>query len=103
MLAEGTALILDTETTSLEGEIIELSVIDLAGTTRFDSLVKPAGAFGGTDVHGITELQVASAPSFVGIWPELSHVLGGRKLLAWNAEFDKGMLQKAIIGNTPEQ
>lgn len=40
-LSEKKIAFLDTETTGLEGEAIELSIIDLDGNTLFDSLIQP--------------------------------------------------------------
>jgi DNA polymerase-3 subunit epsilon len=44
------------------------------------------------DVHGITDEQVAAAPTFEAVAKEVAEALHGRVPAAYNAEFDKGFL-----------
>jgi hypothetical protein len=63
----GAAVILDTETTDLPGQTVELAVIDGAtGKKLMDTLVKPTEPIsdGARWVHGITDAMVADARPF---------------------------------------
>jgi DNA polymerase-3 subunit epsilon len=92
-------LVLDTETTGLDNgaEIVQIAIIDAAGETLLDTLVKPVGNIppAASNVHGITAGQVAAAP----IWPELApairRLLRGRDVIIYNAEYDVRMLNQS--------
>ncbi len=87
---ERNPLFLDTETTGLDGQIVEVAVVDLAGNVLLDTLVRPR--WGVEDdaraVHGITDEMLASAPTFETVWAQLREILRGRLVLVYNAAFD---------------
>lgn len=89
-------VILDTETTDLEGEIVEISIIDRTGETLFHSLVKPVHPVPddsiATEIHGITNAELEDAPTWADIRDNVQGILRGREILAFNAEFDLKML-----------
>lgn len=89
---ENNALILDTETTGLDGsaEIIEVSVIDCNGNVLFDTLVKPTAPIPAeaTRIHGITNDMVAEAPTWPEVIRQFEAVVRGRKLVIYNADYD---------------
>lgn len=94
------AVILDTETTGVHkgAEIVQLGVINMKGEVLFDSLIKPVNdplTPESTEIHGITQEMLADAPSFADIWPELEVILQDKPIVAYNAEFDRGMLYRA--------
>jgi hypothetical protein len=91
MLEPGAAVILDTETTDLPGPICELAVIDTTGEVLLDTLVDPGQAIApdATWVHGITDADVSGAPSWTEVLPRLLDATRGRKILAYNADFDR--------------
>lgn len=99
-------VILDTETTglTLRDQIIEISVIDLAGKILLDSLVKPTRNIPAeaASIHGITNEMVHDAPSWTAIYKELREVTVGKTLLIYNAEFDLGMIENTCIANNVE-
>lgn len=97
---EHNALILDTETTGLDSdaEVIELAVIDCAGQSLIDTLVRPARQIpaDATAIHGITDQMVATAPS----WPEvrgqlLELLASGRHLVIYNASYDLRLIRQS--------
>ncbi|WP_103529788.1 3'-5' exonuclease [Streptomyces sp. SM12] len=97
LLAPGCALVVDTETTSLDGAVIELAVVDPAtGERLVDTLIRPPDGVritpGAEAVHGITNGQVADAPTLDKVWHQLRDLADGRVLLAYNADFDRGRL-----------
>jgi DNA polymerase III epsilon subunit-like protein len=90
-----TAAIIDTETTDLEGVVLEVAAIALDGTVLFHSLVNPECRVspGARAVHGISDEELAAAPPLPVVWPRLVEALAGRTLLmSYNAEFDSGIL-----------
>lgn len=88
------AVILDTETTDLDGSIIELAVIDsVTGEILLDTLVHPGDVAispSAQAVHGISMADLAGKPTWDEVLPELLAVTRGKPLLAYNSEFDSG-------------
>lgn len=91
-------LILDTETTGLhDGEIVQIAIINSAGETLLDTLVKPAQAIpdDATRIHGITDDMVKDAP----IWPQITghieSIVSGKELVVYNAVYDRKMMHKS--------
>jgi len=90
-------VVLDTETTDkIEngGEIIQLGIIDKDSNTLMDQLIKPKGKIseGAARVHGITAKDVAKSPTFADIYPQLQEILKDKIVVAYNAEFDRSIL-----------
>ena len=84
-------VILDTETTGLDGsEIVEIAVIARLGKTLLDTLIKPSIPIPAeaAEIHGITDEMVATAPTFSELYPRIVEVLNGKRILIYNAEFD---------------
>jgi hypothetical protein len=95
MLAPGAAVVLDTETTDLPGAVCELAVVDAAsGEVLLDTLVNPAVPISPEAqwVHGLTDADVADAPPWPEVLPLLLEVTRDRNVLAYNAEFDYGVI-----------
>lgn len=90
------ALFLGTETTGLDerAEVVELSVVNAKGEPLIDTLVRPASPipYQVTKVHGITNELVADAPTWWDIHEEVSALLCGRTIIAYNARFDSRMI-----------
>ncbi|WP_411699025.1 exonuclease domain-containing protein [Conyzicola sp.] len=83
-------------------EIGLVRVVDGKVEARFSTLLKPHPQFSGfspmnVSVHGISESDVAGAPDFAAIWPEVSEFIGALPLVAHNASFDTGVL-RALFG-----
>ncbi len=92
--------VLDTETTGFENtdEVIQIGIIDKQGKTVFDSLVKatipvPPEA---TRVHHITDDMLKDAPTFADIYVQLSALVAGQTLVAYNMDFDWRLLNQTI-------
>lgn len=84
-------LILDSETTGLYGEIIELAIIDLEGNVLFNSRFYPKSEIepGASAVHGITREMLEGEPTWPDLWPEIEAILyAARLVLIYNADFD---------------
>ena len=91
----GKYVVLDTETSGLYGEIIELSIVGIDGNVLFDKLLRPKCKIeeGAMAVHGITEAMVADAMTFAEEWTEIHAALADRVLIAYNVGFDKERLE----------
>ncbi|GAA3838821.1 hypothetical protein GCM10022403_083990 [Streptomyces coacervatus] len=98
MLQPGMACVLDTETHDLWGRVMEVAVVDAAsGEILLETLVNPQIPVteGALAVHGISDAMVADAPTWDQVMPDLLRATAGRKILAYNAEYD----QTVIVGD----
>lgn len=96
MLEPGVAVLLDTETTDLFGAVIEIAVIDAhTGATLLDTLVNPGVPIqpGAQAVHGLTDADVADAPGWAEVVPQLLEVTAGRQVLCYNADYDASVVR----------
>ena len=87
--------ILDFETTGLTpgiDRVVEASVvrIDPGGEPRlvFDTLINPNRRMSATDIHGITEEDVADAPRFEDVAADFLEAVSGCVVAAYNVYFD---------------
>ncbi|MCT7957295.1 3'-5' exonuclease [Laspinema palackyanum] len=99
IIAEGNFCILDTETTSLEGEVVEIAIIDSKGNPEIDTLIKPREAISpeAQAVHGITHEMVATAPRLDDIWEEVSRVISSHNnLIVYNSSFDLRRIKQSL-------
>ena len=100
-------LVLDTETTGLGAadQIVEIAIIDQAGAARIHQRVKPSIPIppAAQRIHGISDSDVADAPTFRQIYIKLSVLLAGQIVVAYNMDFDWRLLQQtAAVYNLPE-
>lgn len=90
-LRPGAAVVVDTETTGLDGVVIEIAAVDVTGEVLLNTLVNPGGVpveDGARRVHGIGDAELASAPSWAEVVPTFLAAVNGRRILAYNADFD---------------
>lgn len=105
-LIEEDVVILDTETTGLsvqDNELIEISAALLSGdriVERFDTFVHPTGLIPAeiTKLTGITQADVARAPTAREAVAELAAFVGGRPVVAHNATFDRSFIESVKGG-----
>ncbi|MEU7822941.1 3'-5' exonuclease [Catellatospora sp. NPDC049133] len=96
MLQPGTAVVLDVETTDLDGSVCEIAIIDAAtGSTLLDTLVNPGRPISPEAqwVHGISDQDVADAPTWAQVLPQVLAAIGDRRVLAYNESFDRRMVR----------
>lgn len=90
-----TLRILDTETTGLyrDAEVIEVAILDARGRVLVDTRIKPQESIPAeaTAIHGLTDADIANAPTLPEVWPHIWRALRGTLVLAYNAEFDERM------------
>ncbi|GLX06584.1 3'-5' exonuclease [Microbispora sp. NBRC 16548] len=96
-LRPGVAVVLDTETTGMDGVIIEIAVVDACtGETLLNTLVNPGTVPiepGARAVHGITDAELQDAPTWQEVGPAFLQAVDGRRILAYNAPFDAGAVR----------
>ncbi len=97
-------VILDTETTGLgnRDELVEICVIDLAGDTLFETLLRPSRPIPAKAraIHGITDEMTAGAPTFAEISDQFLAILGltpMRAIASYNIEFDQRLLLQTAL------
>ncbi|MET7713699.1 3'-5' exonuclease [Streptomyces sp. NPDC005407] len=99
-LEDPQVVILDTETTGLDGDarVVDIAVVDVSGTVLLDTLVNPGEPIppDATDIHGITDAMVQGAPSFASILSKLTQALTGRRCLIYNAPYDTARLRHEL-------
>jgi DNA polymerase III epsilon subunit-like protein len=96
MLQPGAAVVLDTETTDLPGAVCEIAVVNAATEeVLLDTLVNPGCPIEpeAYRVHGISDADVARAPHWPVVLPRLLAATVDRQVLAYNAEFDAGVIR----------
>ncbi|EED7773058.1 3'-5' exonuclease [Salmonella enterica subsp. houtenae] len=99
-------LFLDTETTGLgnTAQALEIGLVNSQGETVYHTRLKPTVSIepGAAAVHGISEAELADAPSWPDIATQLQHHIGLRPLVIFNADFDMRILkQTAAAHNDP--
>lgn len=91
------ALIVDTETTgrSATAEIIEVALCTIDGAVIFESFVKPSVSVprAAARIHGLTTEMLTEAPVWDKVWEQIARLLEGRLLIAYNAQFDRRMIE----------
>ena len=94
-------LIIDTETTGLDGsaELVEISIIDTTGATVYDELVMPWGNVppDAARVHGLTKHRLEREGALP--WPEhyaavKEAVLAAKVVRVYNLDFDERIIQQ---------
>jgi DNA polymerase-3 subunit epsilon len=99
-LADYRTIILDTETTGLseDAEIVQIAVVDTQGNTLMNTLVKPTISIprDAESIHGISNAQVASAPTFDLVYRDLYRIVEGRTLLIYNADYDMRLIFQSL-------
>lgn len=95
----GEFVVVDVETTGLdplEHRVVQLALVRVNNgtvTEIFESIFNPEGPVGKTEIHGITQNQVDSAPLFKEKINEISEFIKDRTLVAHNARFDLAFMR----------
>lgn len=89
-------LVLDTETTGLHdyAEICQIAIVDHTGQVLLNQLVKPTLPIPdeAAAIHGITDDLVANQPTWQSVREQVAHLISGRTVVVYNAEFDLRMM-----------
>src|SRR5919107_1653704 len=93
-------VIFDSETTGLSSPVdfVEIAVVGSTGETLFDSLLKPSCRIEprARAVHGHSAKSLSGAPRFLEVYPDLLEVLCRRRVVVFNASYDRRVLGKVI-------
>lgn len=95
----GKFVVLDVETTGLNPEhhrIVELALVTVSDGTAIEAWVSrfnPEGPVGKTEIHGISDEDVANSPLFKDQLSEITKRIQGVTVVAHNARFDLAFLR----------
>ena len=100
LLTSGDFVVFDSETTGLSSPVdfVEVAVVDPAGETLFDSLLQPSCRIEprARAIHGHTAESLSGAPRFSEVYPELLDALYGRRVVVFNASYDRRVWDTAV-------
>src|SRR5215213_149937 len=100
LLVLGDFVVFDSETTGLSSPVdfVEVAVVDSAGPTLFDSLLKPSCPIEprARAIHGHTAESLSGAPRFSEVYPDLLEALYGRRVVVFNASYDRRVWDTAV-------
>lgn len=91
-------VILDCETTDLYGVMVELAIIDMAGTVLFHERFNPLMPIepDAQRIHGIADADVAACLPFEKYLPSIRQVLKDKTVYVYNANFDRHILANEL-------
>ena len=100
LLTSGDFVVFDSETTGLSSplDFVEVAVVDPAGETLFDSLLRPSCRIESRAkaVHGHSAQSLSGFPRFSEIYPDLLEALHGRRVVVFNASYDRRVWDTAV-------
>jgi DNA polymerase III epsilon subunit-like protein len=93
LLQSGRFCVLDSETTGLTPPVqfTEIAIVDAGTKVLFEGTVRPVCRIEATAtrVHGHTARSLAASPPFWEVYPDLLEALWGRKVIVYNASYDR--------------
>src|SRR5918995_6878077 len=93
-------VIFDSETTGLSSPIdfVEIAVVSAKGETLFDSLLKPSCRIepAARAIHGHSAKNLSEAPRFFEVYADLLEVLYKRRVIVFNAPYDRRVWDTAV-------
>jgi len=101
VVKSGEFIVLDTETTGLNGKVCQIAVIASDGTQLLNKLVNPGVPIeeGAAAVHGITNELVQNAAAFADISEDLKNLLTTHDVIGWNIKFDRDAIRRSANGD----
>ncbi|MGW1658053.1 3'-5' exonuclease [Streptomyces atratus] len=101
LLTDPALLVIDVQTAGLGAQAwaVQIGVMDGEGRTVVNELLDPRRSITAeaSALHGITRADVVNAPSFSDVLPQLTGVLDGRRCVAYNCGFDRGVLVREVL------
>lgn len=101
ILANDNAVILDTETADMHGDIVEIAVINMQGDTVLNMRIKPDMpiAVGAYNVHGISEDMLQNSPTFTEAYERVLDAIEGKHLVVYNLSYDLPIIRRQCKEN----
>lgn len=98
-LADPRSVVVDFETTSLDGFAVQMSVVATDGTVLLDTLIRPEVPIhpGAEAVHHIRADDLVFERSWRQLWPDIRRVMQPTRPIAYNAAFDEGVWRRELI------
>lgn len=95
--------VLKTSTTGLEGEVIELAVVTMAGEVLMDQRVKPSIPVeaGASRIHGISDADLIACPTLPEVFPQLAQIIRDHQVVAWSAAFHRNAIMTTMTDLQP--
>ena len=97
------AVIVDVETSDLEGKIIEICVMDMRGQVLVDTRIDPGPGVVITPeafaVHQISATDLVGAPTIDQAADRVLAATAGKTVIAYNAHFDQGRVEGEIAAS----
>ncbi len=101
-MESGGFCVLDSETTGLKSPVrfVEVAVVDADARTLFEGTIKPGCPVDAraTRVHGHTAKSLAGSPSFREVYPDLLEALWGKRVVVYNASYDRRVWDAEVRG-----
>jgi DNA polymerase-3 subunit epsilon len=100
LLESGEFCVLDSETTGLTPPVgfVEIAIVGAGAKTLFEGTVRPDCRIesGATRIHGHTARSLAGSPPFGEVYPDLLEALWGRRVIVYNASYDRRVWDAAV-------
>jgi DNA polymerase III epsilon subunit-like protein len=95
--------VLDSETTGLHGQIVELGIVNGNGETLFSERIKPTCKIepGAQAIHGISDADLEGLPGMPAHWERLSEIFQTHHVLIYNKGFDVYRLEASMTAALP--
>jgi DNA polymerase III subunit epsilon len=98
-LADPQAVILDTETTDLNGYLVQIAITSITGEVLLDQIVRPQAWINpkAAAIHGLTEDKLLTAPTFGDLADQIIDLIKDRRVIIYNVGFDRNILRNELI------
>jgi len=100
LLESGGFCVLDSETTGLTPPVsfVEIAIVDASAKVLFEGTVRPVCRIeaSATRIHGHTARSLAGSPPFLEVYPDLLEALWGRRVIVYNASYDRRVWDAAV-------
>jgi DNA polymerase III subunit epsilon len=77
---------------------VEVTIVAADARTLFEGTVGPGCRieYGATRIHGHTARSLAGSPPFLEVYPDLLEALYGRRVIVYNASYDRRVWDTAV-------
>jgi Exonuclease len=100
LLESGVFCVLDSETTGLTPpvEFVEIAIVDASAKVLFEGTVRPVCRIEASArrIHGHSARSLAGSPPFWEVYPDLLEALWGRRIIVYNASYDRRVWDTAV-------